>query len=95
LADVDCILALVQDITDRKQNEQAIVQLKRATTERKPDLEGFTSSVCHDLSRPTTCHRRFHSDSCQEYVVKLDEKAEEYFDHIHAGVRHMTASSTI
>ena len=50
--DVDCILALVQDITDRKQNEQAIVQLNERLRNANQDLEGFTSSVCHDLRAP-------------------------------------------
>jgi light-regulated signal transduction histidine kinase (bacteriophytochrome) len=89
--DVDCILALVQDITDRKQNEQAIVQLNERLRNANQDLEGFTSSVCHDLRAPLRAIDGFTQILAKEYVVKLDEKAEEYFDHIHAGVRHMTA----
>ena len=49
--DVDCILALVQDMTDRKQNEQAIVRLNEQLRNDNEDLQGFTSSVCHDLRR--------------------------------------------
>jgi PAS domain S-box-containing protein len=89
--DVDCILALVQDITDRKQNEQAIVQLNERLRNANQDLEGFTSSVCHDLRAPLRAIDGFAQILAKEYVLKLDEKAKEYFGHIHAGVQHMTA----
>jgi PAS domain S-box-containing protein len=89
--EVDCILALVQDITDRKQNEQAIVQLNERLRNANQDLEGFTSSVCHDLRAPLRAIDGFSQILAKEYVVTLDEKAKEYFGHIHTGVQQMTA----
>ena len=49
--DVDCILALVQDMTDRKQAEQSVLRLNEQLQNANHDLEAFTSSVCHDLRR--------------------------------------------
>ena len=89
--DVDCILALVQDMTDRKQAEQAIVRLNERLQNANRDLEAFTSSVCHDLRAPLRAIDGFAQILTKEYAVKLDEKAKDYFGHIHTGVRQMTA----
>ena len=89
--EVDCILALVQDMTDRKQNEQAIVRLNEQLRNANEDLQGFTSSVCHDLRAPLRAIGGFAQILTKEYATTLDEKANEYLGQIHTGVRHMTA----
>ena len=53
--DADCLLALVQDMTERQQAEQAIVGLNERLRNANQDLEGFTSSVCHRPSRTASC----------------------------------------
>jgi PAS domain S-box-containing protein len=89
--DVDCILALVQDMTDRKQNEQAIVRLNERLRNANQDLQGFTSSVCHDLRAPLRAIGGFSQILAKECAAKLDETAKDHLGQIQAGVQHMTA----
>jgi PAS domain S-box-containing protein len=89
--EVDCILALAQDMTARKQNEQAIVRLNEQLRTVNKDLEGFTSSVCHDLRAPLRAIGGFSQILAKEYAVMLDEKAKEYLGQIRTGVEHMAA----
>ena len=87
---VDCILALVQDMTERKLAEQAILRLNEQLQNANQDLEAFTSSVCHDLRAPLRAIGGFAQILAKEYDGKLDVKAKDYFGHIHTGIRQMT-----
>ena len=89
--DVDSILALVQDMTERKQGEQAILKLNERLQHANHDLEAFTSSVCHDLRAPLRAINGFAQILTKQCAPKLDETAKDYLGQIHTGVRHMTA----
>jgi light-regulated signal transduction histidine kinase (bacteriophytochrome) len=88
--DADCLLALVQDMTERKQGEQAIVRLNERLQNANHDLEAFTSSVCHDLRAPLRAIDGFAQILGKRCAANLDETAKEYLGQIHTGVRQMT-----
>jgi light-regulated signal transduction histidine kinase (bacteriophytochrome) len=70
--EVDCVWALAQDITGRKQNEQAIVRLDERLRNANRDLEGFTPAACHDLRAPVRAADDFVQILTKEWA-KLDE----------------------
>jgi len=63
--DVDCILALVQDMTDRKQNEQAIVRLNEQLRNANEDLQRIHLIRLSRPSRATSRDRWLCTDSHQ------------------------------
>jgi len=71
-------------ISDREQPEQAI-----QSTDKKPDLAEFTSSMVHDLQAPLRSLTMFTELLTKEYQQELDEKGQLYLDRIAASGSRM------
>jgi light-regulated signal transduction histidine kinase (bacteriophytochrome) len=82
-------LAMVTDITKRKQDEEllqkseAILDLKNKELKRKNrELEEFAYVVSHDLQEPLRTTTSFVELLKQQYAGKLDPKADKYLHFI-------------
>jgi light-regulated signal transduction histidine kinase (bacteriophytochrome) len=88
--------AIARDITERKENEQAIEHLTEelrqrafaleATTE---ELESFSYSVSHDLRAPLRGINGFAQALLEDYAPDLDDEGKKYLQRVCAASRHM------
>ena len=95
------IIAVVQDITERRKAEEEVrrlnteldqrVRLRTAQLEAtNKELEAFCYSVSHDLRAPLRNIVGFSQALLQDYSTKLDEEGKEYLNRACAAGQRMT-----
>ncbi len=78
-----------QDITKRKQIEEAEARANAALRAANADLEQFAYSASHDLREPLRTVRIYCELLRQRYTGKLDAEADEMIGHCVEGARRM------
>lgn len=97
---VSAIMALVNDVTERKEAEHEIRKLNMNLEERvcertaeltevNKELEGFSYSVSHDLRSPVRAIVSFVSLIKRQYATSMDNDLKEMFEHIESNGRRM------
>jgi PAS domain S-box-containing protein len=77
------------DITKRKLAEESLKRTANELARSKADLKQFAYAASHDLREPLRNIAGFVKLLEKRYKGKLDEKADEFIDHISAGVKRM------
>ena len=75
---VQGIVAMVQDITEQKAAEQALIRSNRELREANADLEQFAYSASHDLKEPLRMVAIYSQMLRRKYSGRLDAEADEY-----------------
>ncbi|RKD97920.1 sensor histidine kinase [Halopiger aswanensis] len=87
--DVYAILAMSQDITERKQHEEKLEQLVADLEESNERLEQFAYAASHDLQEPLRMVSTYLQLIERRYGEKLDEEGEELFEYALDGAERM------
>ncbi len=89
-------LAMIKDITERKQYEQQIHHLNEVLRQRarelqllNQELESFSYSVSHDLRAPLRSMDGFSQALLEDYGAVLDEEGQDYLHRIRAASQRM------
>lgn len=80
----------VQDITDRKQAEEALKNYAAELETANRELEAFSYSVSHDLRQPLRALDGFSQIVIEEYADKLDERGQDYLTRVRKASQHMS-----
>jgi PAS domain S-box-containing protein len=83
------VLAVVRDITVRKEVERELFESKAALELSNKELEQFAYSVSHDLRAPLRHIEGFIRTLAEDYSVKLDETGREYLRRVQTGSARM------
>jgi PAS domain S-box-containing protein len=81
--------AILRDITDRKQSEQAIKERTAKLQDALEQLEAFSYSISHDLRAPLRAVQGYSQILKEDYVQRLDETAQQYLSRLAAAVEQM------
>jgi PAS domain S-box-containing protein len=84
-------ISVVEDITDRKQAEDALRQTTEELARSNKDLEQFAYIASHDLQEPLRAVAGFMGILKRKYNDKLDDNAREYIDQSVEGAERMQA----
>ncbi|AEH39233.1 PAS/PAC sensor signal transduction histidine kinase (plasmid) [Halopiger xanaduensis SH-6] len=87
--DVYAILAMTQDITERKQYEEKLEQLVADLEESNKRLEQFAYAASHDLQEPLRMVSSYLQLIERRYGEKLDEEGKELFEYALDGAERM------
>lgn len=79
----------IQDVTRRKQAEQALSSYAEAVVRSNKELEKFAYIVSHDLQEPLRTISSFVTLLRKRYLGKLDEDADTFIDFILDGSERM------
>lgn len=89
-------IAVFQDITERKQTEQRIIDLNKSLEEQaghltdvNRELEAFSYSVSHDLRAPLRSIDGFSNILIEDYSGVLDDQGKDYLKRVRAGCQRM------
>ena len=87
---------MVEDVTERKQNEQAIVNLNRDLQNKlteldavNKELEAFSYSVSHDLRAPLRSIDGFSQALLEDYGSRMDKIGQDYLGRVRAATQRM------
>jgi light-regulated signal transduction histidine kinase (bacteriophytochrome) len=83
------VLAVVRDITPRKETERRLLEAKTALEHSNKELEQFVYSVSHDLRAPLRHIEGFIRMLDEDYSEKLTEKGRDYIRRVQAGSTRM------
>jgi PAS domain S-box-containing protein len=94
------LMAILNDISDRKQSERALRELnktlERRVTERtieltsaNKELEAFCFSVSHDLRGPLRSIDGFSRAVLEDYADKLDDQGQDYLNRVRAATQRL------
>ena len=80
---------LAEDITARKQAEEALIAKAQELARSNSELEEFAYVASHDLQEPLRTVSSYASLIAGRYADRLDDKGRNYFEHIVGGATHM------
>ena len=81
--------AIVRDITDRKQAEQALVHAKEEAERASKFKDQFLSTMSHELRTPLNAILGFSELLTDARYGPLNERQARYVNHINAGGKHL------
>jgi PAS domain S-box-containing protein len=84
-------ISVVEDITHRKQAEDALNLITAELARSNKDLEQFAYIASHDLQEPLRAVAGFMGILKKKYHDKLDDDAREYINHAVEGAERMQA----
>ena len=77
--DTELILLAIEDITERKREEEEMTALKDDALEKRvEELDAFTYSVSHDLKEPLRALEAFSQFLLEDCADRLDEQGRDY-----------------
>lgn len=83
------ILAVVRDVTERKEGERKLREAKSQLERSNTELEQFAYSVSHDLRAPLRHIDGFIQILAEDYSMKLDETGRDYLRRVQTGSARM------
>jgi PAS domain S-box-containing protein len=83
------VLAVVRDITQRKETERKLLEAKASLEHSNQELEQFVYSVSHDLRAPLRHIDGFIRMLDEDFSDKLNEKGRDYIRRVQAGSARM------
>jgi len=83
------VLAVVRDITERREAERKLLESKAELERSNKELEQFAYSVSHDLRAPLQHIIGFAGMLREDYAEKLDEKGGHYINRLRTGAEKM------
>ena len=87
--EVQQMIGINYDITDRKQSEQALQQLTIDLQRSNQELEQFAYVASHDLQEPLRAITSYTQLLAKRYQGQLDEKADKYIHYVVDGAARM------
>ncbi len=86
------VLALVRDVTERREAERRLLETKAELERSNKDLEQFAYSVSHDLRSPLWHIAGFITLLSKQYAPELDERGRNYIRLVQSGAEKMKES---
>ncbi len=83
------VLAVVRDVSDRKESERRLLETKAELERSNKALEQFAYSVSHDLRAPLRSIDGFIRILYEDYAEHLDEAGRDYIRRVQAGSTRM------
>ncbi len=83
------VLAVVRDVSDRKESERRLLETKAELERSNKALEQFAYSVSHDLRAPLRSIDGFIRILSEDYTEQLDEIGRDYIRRVQAGSTRM------
>ncbi|MFN4258306.1 MAG: ATP-binding protein [Gemmataceae bacterium] len=84
-----CLLGISEDITQRKQTEQALRQLTRKLARSNTELEQFAYIASHDLQEPLRKVQAFGDIIMSQYEPVLGEEGRDYLRRMQNAAKRM------
>jgi PAS domain S-box-containing protein len=80
---------ITQDITERKQTQEALVKAKEEAERSNKFKDQFLSTMSHELRTPLNAVLGFSDLLSEERYGPLNERQQRYITHIHTGGKHL------
>jgi len=85
----DLVFGAAQDITQRKQSQEALALREKELTRSNADLQQFSYAASHDLQEPLRMISNFTQLLAKRYGKDWDEKGQRYFFFVQDGCSRM------
>ena len=82
-------IAIIQDVTERRQSEEEIQELNEGLRQSNSELESFSYSVSHDLRAPLRAIGGFSKILMLEHSSELPPQAQHYLEMVQQGAEQM------